>query len=526
MEIKRTIFQQIRGALGHRLRRRVCRHQTTRQRLHLGLLFTLCLNAHQTQASSETETRVPREHAGSGTSRMDLLQTDFKKPRPTRVDAFVRAESLVYPTQSPGQENLDHNNMIEAGLKLATTSDSYPSLSFSSDVAAGRSLNLNYSYVAVNELSFGWSSAKETAAVIVGRHIGEWNDADETWNLGLWQPTLAVDALRIRQQGLVGLHARINGEFVQTHVYYSPLFVPTLTPDIADRNGEITSESRWFRSIPTTSEVIGKPTQLYFRLEIPELRELVSQHAFGGQIRAGRIDSGAWARVAVADKPMNAMFFKYDAILRARSAGSRGEVELRPVVHRHQVASADVGFKYQSGEVVLSYLEEQVRLAAVENEINREGLPTDFIQQTPKPLRVGSARWDQSLIMPWLGRELRGRVAYLKADVEQTRDLDRRGVEQSALLPHRLNYTDALSLEGKTLLSRGWTFSLKYLRDFEQRGSQWSAEFEYRSRSNWLAYVGADTLGVDEAATNNTDTRFLNYYRQNDRVYGGLSYVF
>jgi hypothetical protein len=38
--------------------------------------------------------------------------------------------------------------------------------------------------------------------------------------------------------------------------------------------------------------------------------------------------------------------------------------------------------------------------------------------------------------------------------------------------------------------------------------------------------VGADVLGVDDTSADNTDGRFLNEFRANDRVYAGLNYVF
>lgn len=436
-------------------------------------------------------------------------------------------ESLQYPTLLAGQENLSQNNMMEAALKGESASETWPRLSASFDAAAGRSLNLNYSYFSVMEASAAWTSANSVYSLRIGRHVENWNAIDEDWNLGLWQPTFAMDALRIEQQGLTGLFAKGEGDRVQALVFYSPLFVPSTTPEIADREGEITSESRWFRSLPTTSQIMGRPTQLFFRLEIPEVRSLVSQSAWGGQIRVGDKQSGPWARVSYADKAMNSLFFKYDASLRTREASrSRAEIELRPLAHRHEVYGADMGFRYSTGEVVASYVHENPRLASVHNEPNREGLMTDFIQQMPSSIRAAMLRWDQELHLPGTLVPLYGRISYLRAENDQTRDYDQAGVEQSALLPYRLFYTHALSMEGRLPLSARWTGKLKYLREFDQQGSVWNAELEYRSRSNWAVVLGGDVLGPDDASDSNNDTRFLNYYRQNDRIYGGLSYVF
>lgn len=442
------------------------------------------------------------------------------------TDAYVRFESMQYPTPLPGQENLGQANMMEAGLKAGTSNEAQ-TLSAQMDVAAGRSLNLNYSYISVYEASVAWSAPSQVFSARFGRHLTAWNDADRVWNMNLWNPTFSMDALRIQQQGLLGLFFASKTEYFQAEAYFSPAFIPTTTPEVADRNGEITSESRWFRSIPTQSEVIGRPTRLYYRLEIPQIQELISQPAIGAQLRVGRVDQGPWARLSMADKAMNNLFFKYDANFRTgTNQQARGEVELRPLAQRHFVAGVDFGYQFKGGEVVLSHIQDRPNLASVDNPRTSEGLATDFIQQTPRPLRATSIRWDQhNLRVPLTNLPLRGRVAYLKADVEATRDFDAAGREQSSLLPHRLNYTNAATVEGKVGLTARWDIGLKYLRDFDQLGSQWNLEVSYR-RGSWIAAVGGDSLGVDDSSTTNGDSRFLNYYRQNDRVYGGVTYVF
>ncbi|MBX3017760.1 MAG: hypothetical protein KF767_07725 [Bdellovibrionaceae bacterium] len=445
----------------------------------------------------------------------------------TGADAYVRFESMQYPTLLQGQENLSQSNMMEAGLKAGTSLNEGDTLSAQMDLAAGRSLNLNYSYISVYEASVAMTSPSRQFSLRLGRHLTAWNDADRVWNMNLWNPTFAMDALRIQQQGLMGLFLAANGTYLQAQAFFSPAFIPTMTPEVADRNGEITSESRWFRSIPTQSEIIGRPTRLYYRLEIPQIQELISQPAIGGQIRVGRTDTGPWARLSVADKAINTLFFKYDANFRtATDQQARGEVELRPLAQRHLVTGLDLGLQFDGGEVVLSHVQDRPTPAKIDNPRSSEGLATDFIQQSPRPLRATTIRWDQhNLRVPFTTLPLQGRLAYLKADAEPTLDYDAAGQQQSSLIPHRLNYTNAVTVEGKAGLSARWNLGLKYLRDFDQRGSQWNMEVSYH-RGSWIAVVGGDSLGVDDSSVTNGDTRFLNYYRQNDRVYGGLTYVF
>lgn len=524
MKVRQTIFRQV-----HRARRRRLRRSYFRRLLLMTLILWSKLTVGQTV--DRPPVKVQTSTRPAATSSLKLDENDSPKQRPTKFEGFARFESLQYPTLLPGQENLSQNNMMETGLQGEGVLRSFPSLSTKLDVSAGRSLNINYSFISVYELSGSWRTKvgrnDDGFSVTVGRHLQAWNDADSTWNLGLWSPTFSMDALRIQQQGLLGLHSKLAGKYVQASAYFSPIFIPTLTPEVADRNGAITSESRWFRSIPTEFDFLGKSTKLYYRLEIPDIQQLVTQPGGGLQLRVGQIDDGPWVRAAYANKAMNSLFFKYDGTFRtSRERGGRGEIELQPIVHRHQVASADLGYKYASGEVVLSYVQDEPDLSPIGNGLNRESLPTDFIQQSPAGVKATSFRWDQKFSWPLIRKPVQGRLAYLKAEVDPTMDLDSSGTEQSSLLPHRFNYTNAVSAEAKTFLTSAWALGFKYLRDFDQRGSLWNAEVEYRSNSNWIAVFGGDTLGVDDASPANRDNRFLNYYRQNDRVYGGLTYVF
>lgn len=511
----------------------------------------LVVTPKQARSAGKTATVVPPEKAQvsqwkekgeSQLSRSQWAPESTKTPAAKKnLSAYAKFESILYPTVLPGQEALGQSHMMEAGATGAY--NLYPiqdtgAFNLDFQMAAGRSLNLNYSYVSVDQFALGWKMNRPSlaAAVQLGRRLQHWNEADETWNLGLWQPTYATDSIRVHQQGLMGAHVALASNFVQVEAYGSPMFIPSISPDLADRDGEITSQSRWFRSIPTSLEFNGRPLQLYYRLSIPEIRRLVGQASAGAQVRLGRVDRGPWLRVAAGDKPMNSLFFKYDANVRARESGAKSEVELVPVVHRHKILSADLGWQFENrtdskGDeiktaVTLSMMQEQVVLGANENVTLVEGgAASDYYQQTPRPAKAASLVWDQPLRFPWLG-PVQGQFSYLKVDVEPTRDLDSQGQVMTSLLPHRFNFTNAVSLVGRARLSDRWATRLKYLRDFDQQGSLWSFAFEYQSLDHWVVTVGGDTLGPDDKSQGNVDTRFLNYYRQNDRVYGGLSYVF
>jgi hypothetical protein len=68
--------------------------------------------------------------------------------------------------------------------------------------------------------------------------------------------------------------------------------------------------------------------------------------------------------------------------------------------------------------------------------------------------------------------------------------------------------------------------SIKYLREFDQKGTLINSEFTYYPQTSIALILGADIIGVDDSSETNKDGRFLNQFRANDRFYGGMSYVF
>jgi hypothetical protein len=91
-----------------------------------------------------------------------------------------------------------------------------------------------------------------------------------------------------------------------------------------------------------------------------------------------------------------------------------------------------------------------------------------------------------------------------------------------------MKFTNAtmFKVEGELarILRRPLVTRFRYLYDSDQRGSLTSTEFLYYPDNRWAALVGADILSVDDE--NYRPSSFLNQFRANDRVYGGMTYVF
>lgn len=430
----------------------------------------------------------------------------------------VGSETVQYPTKIENRPELSQNNRIEADLEIE-----YRTLRALSraNVQASKSINLNEQYFAIQEL---YSGTPNKNGFSFGRRLEYWNQADQDWNLGLWQPLYQGDSLRPLQQGLMGLFYVHEGSDVQFVGYVSPMFIPTMSSDIREQNGTLTSDSRWVRPFPSSVNINNTPTALTYKLDVPSASSLVLQPAIGARLRVGPKDKGAWGSLSYANKPINSLSIKYDAALVSNGGNVSGSATVTPVVHRHHLLSGDLGYDNGPTKYGFSVLIDAPVSQSVQNGTNSSGFQTDYFQQQLKPIQLMSAKAASTTKV--FEQDINWTAMYLIAKNDPTIDVDANGVERSQMIPYRLLFTNAISLQGETAWNERVLGKVRYLRDFDQRGSMWNVEFEYKPVKQWAFHLGFDVLGVDDQKAQENDTRFLNYYRQNDRVYGGFAYVF
>ena len=402
------------------------------------------------------------------------------------------------------------------------------------DFLAGRYVDLNYSFFAVQDLNTGvnfGNTVDSKVKISVGRKQEFWSEADRNWQLGLWQPKFNIDPLRPVDQGLTGLFLQAdNGEW-QFLSYASPIFIPTQNPDISEKNGNLVSSSRWTQSPSGSGEVLNKDTRFVYSLSVPEVSKLINNPGAGMRLRYGGVEPGFWSSVNFARKPINSLFIKYDYNLLIQSAGSQADIAVSPVVVYHRLYGADAGWKMGETALSASYLQDEPEADSPQNNINADtGEPTtDWIQQKPGALRIYTLHAATNSQIPGVIDPVRFDLDYLKAIEDQTNDIDANGNIRGALLPYRLYFTNAASFK-TTVTSRVYhrkiATSFQYLRDFEQSGSLWTLLSQYYVSRHVAVHAGVDILGSDDSSANNTDQHFLNQFRANDRVYGGLTYVF
>ena len=458
--------------------------------------------------------------------------TPESTPMKKDVGGDLKYEFTQYTVSKESDPRLNQSQLTQADLHgnfEGPTSETHI------DFLAGRYVDLNYSFYAVQDLNTGVnfkSSETSKVKISVGRKQEFWSEADHNWQLGLWQPKFNVDPLRPIDQGLTGVFLQADNGNWQFLSYASPIFIPTQNPDISEKNGSLVSSSRWTQSPSSSGEVLNKDTRFVYSLSVPEVSKLVSKPGAGMRLRYGGEQPGFWSSVNFARKPINSLFIKYDYNLLIQSAGSQADIAVSPVVSYHRLYGADTGWRFgDSTNVSLSYLQDEPETDNPENNINADtGEPTtDWIQQKPGALRIYTAHAATMAKVPYVIDPVGFSLDYLKAVEDKTEDIDANGNIRGALFPYRLYFTNAVSFK-TTVTSRIYhrkiATSFQYLRDFEQSGSLWTLISQYYVSRNVAVHAGVDILGSDDGSETNTDQHFLNQFRANDRVYGGLTYVF
>lgn len=454
---------------------------------------------------------------GSSTINLDQVQ----KARVWNFSGTLATETQQYSTAIDDRKEFNSSNLARLSFNLERNSES-SKVQIESQLI--KSLNLNYQFVSIGQAYAG--SADPEKGWSVGRKKENWSVVDQDWNLGLWQPLYQEDGLRIHQQGLFGGFYKSNFGSTKIQAFASPVFIPTLNGDLSQEGETLATQSRWMRDLPQQATVNGRDVELSYRLKTPPYTELLAEPSLGLRASWGQPTEGTWAAIGVARKPMNALSIKYDAALVSRSVGFQGQAEVVPVVHNHNLVSADFGFKAQDIDFTVSAIADQPIDESVENGLSEEGFQTDYYQQRPLASQTFAAKASSQFLVGSLNQAIQWTLSYLKVNSERTQDYDSEGIQQSQFVPDRFLFTNALSLQGQTSLTEKIQVRLKFLRDFDQSGSFWSFRTTYTPTSVWSFFAGFDFLGVDQVNEIETDNRFLNSFRHNDRVFGGLNYGF
>ncbi|MBS1969624.1 MAG: transposase [Bdellovibrionales bacterium] len=430
-----------------------------------------------------------------------------------RVYGQLRLEGMKYFTELPDAPNLTYSQFLSGQLSYVGET---AWLENAADFSAGTFFSMNQSHIVVHELYT--SPRTDGYRFYVGRKKNTWSEADHEWNLGVWQPYFELDALRPEEQGLTGVFFDVNRENWQVMILATPIFIPSVAADVREENGGLVADSRWYHAPSREAELFNnKPTPIIYQLSIPETAKLAGHGGTAMFTRFGNKEKGFWVASSAGYTPVNQLLLKRN--VKYQMTDDTGGVIVSPDVTYHSVFSADMGYTVGNTRVVASYIQDNPQTVMPE---------TDWAIQQLSGIRAYSAGVEWT-IPKFFSRSILMQLSYLRVDGGNIQDIGSDGKPDDInLYDQRLKFTNAAKIKVQGELARFYRRPLvtkfSYLYDKDQKGSMVNTEFLFYPTQEWALVMGADFLGTDDETFK--PSGFLNQYRANDRVYGGMTYVF
>ena len=126
--------------------------------------------------------------------------------RKVQTQGDLGFETTHYTSPWPENPRLQQSQLLSADLKLELQRENW---SHQADVFAGSFVDWGVSQFGVQQL--GSARKGDIHSWAVGRWIRPWSEADQNWQLGLWEPRLSLDTLRPIRQGITGLFYEYEG---------------------------------------------------------------------------------------------------------------------------------------------------------------------------------------------------------------------------------------------------------------------------------------------------------------------------
>lgn len=471
------------------------------------LLFSLPSFAQTSGSEGESKLKI------SNPSEM-ALETSPEPPKKSFLGQ-IRFESMQYMSEIPESPHLTKSQLLSARLiGGAPLNWGVANLSYGLDIAAGTYFSWGQSNFFLSEFYLR-KDLNPTTDISIGRRKYDWSELDSRWQLGLWQPKYTLDALRPEDQGLTGLYYNVRQENFEFLLMGTLIFIPTMSPEIREESGELVSDSRWYRQPSNTWNFSDQPTAITYKLALPDMGSLISKPGAAAMVRMGSRKAGPRAIFSAARKPVNDLLLKRQVFFVVDNT----KVTVAPDVTYHNLVSVDVG--YTSGAVSGS-------LSLIADQPDERIPEVTMAIQKIEPVQIYSANLDFDLGR-FFSHRLLVQTSYLKSYGGGIQDVDNAGnPDEITLFEDRFKFSNAamvrLQAEITKLFAGPFISKFSYIYDFDQKGSIWGLEFQIFPAQKWALVLGADLLGVESPTDN--DKGFINQFRANDRVYGGMSYVF
>lgn len=459
------------------------------------LLFLLIFGAHSIlQASSSKFSYDPyRDHLGHdklgqvGTRSLFYLNSEYQNPEARSVQLF---DGRITREAEEGEFSL--------GIDLEGQ--------FSVSQQLFNSFTANEFYFRMDPL---WSGA----TLYMGRRRSHWSSLDDRWKLGVWQPVYKLDSLNPHTQGLTGLFVAFKQTNWNLEFFATPFFLPDHGPQVETRNGQFVKGHPWVQYPPSQLLINNEKTSAFYRIDKPSIPDVIANTGYGMNFQWGEEGRAGWlGRAAVAYKPMNQLLIGFNGNLNIADEG-RVDIDVHPEVGFHRVASLDGAYRWTNWGIYLGVIQDTPDIAHFDS-------PWTYQNFQRSQVTGGGIEYFTDFFRMGLG--------YIHHDGGESRVMGPRSNLSSQVLPERFLFKDLVKTELKYIGAFGphWSYELsgEYRYELNEKSEIISTQGALLIGPFWKAYVGVDLLRTDNGVKDKVD--FVELYQSNDRLFGGVQYVF
>ncbi|MCO5113967.1 MAG: hypothetical protein M9899_07310 [Bdellovibrionaceae bacterium] len=344
--------------------------------------------------------------------------------------------------------------------------------------------------------------------LIVGIHQEAWNEGLDFWGSSEWGPQMQRNKLRVGQGGLPGVFYKKQMEGLTFTAMYSPYFLPHMGPDYDFAGGNVISQSPWFLPPPETVPYEGESFQTNYSLDEPRIMSFLQVPAYGVAFEYWP-NKELYLRMNWVRKANPHMLLDLNFTANASDPDVPIDVLVKPRIAEHELRSLEASWKVSKRT--------RLRASVLQEVFDQPRFDTHqftyqtFTDQTVYSLILSQERYDYTYSLGVLVRD-GGHLGSV-------------GELSSALVHQGVRHIYQRAVKGTLGLKNLWSWeaegSVAY--DWTQRG--FIATLNVKRSINKNTYI---ELGVDaiEPFKDAPEGSFIYQYRNLDRVWAGVAYVF
>lgn len=367
------------------------------------------------------------------------------------------------------------------------------------------------SYINVSQLYW------KQSPLAVGRKKLNWNQLDEDFDLGLYQPLFKWNALEPVSQGLTGVFLNLEnqdgGPRWGVTLFGSPLFIPDQGPGYEIKGGQFERSNPYFQAVPSRAMINGQMVNVNYNVQKPETQDVVFNRSFAGRIFVGSETDGGFAQGSFANKPSNQLALGFDGYVFSNGVEDVTKIDILPTVSYHTLTSVDLKYSTRHFEIGASGIQESPE----DPTFKGDWTYTTFDRST--------------LFSGFVGTKFYGfdmKMAYLTVNGGESVASGKFANQSDKFLPQRYPFRNAglatLNYNYRIKKFQNLSLSTRYLQGERSEFALWTSHLNYQWEERWSMYAQSQLVAVQD----NQDGRKTAFwpYVNNDSMAAGVVYVF